>query len=626
MPGDFRPGDNQVFALRRTAIAAAFAALAFLFVAGEARANTLVRLNADHIAFYYDQYLIEADGNVRVVTSDGFEVDGQAFSMDLKLNRFLIAGHVTLKVRGQSVTGAAVSDFLDFHRIYFVPITVEPDRWTFLNGDLNHPVKGRIMPGDVFNFPNLPPHPSMTAKSAVVDERTFVRLMGVSTFGGGGLPLPSYVINFSPNPYFAQNSLTGATADLTWNFAGNAHSLSALHVRYDPQNKGPYLGFEQHLVGDHEYAVFSVSPFTKAGKYWNLMLGDRLGSRFQIQTFSQMYTYQYGLKEPGAATQWTVANATYAMPHSYFTLSSAFTNYNLLSWGAYFTPFGKGGNVGSMAHPSSAQLTWTSFQNRVGKSPIYVQTYASYGFNHDTVGDQYLYQYPGTPSGLQEYQYPSVCKGQYNNPPCFGTVYTTIYNQILGITASAQSIRLGDPDHPYEDYYFNASYNRQIQWNSLPHHITSTTESASLSRNFTRVLNGYLNYQIQNTGDYYLHGGYANSQPSYSSFAAFQGVATWHTASIGLNYVPSPEFNLTAVFRKHNDFPTPYPGLFPPPPTNVFGQYIYGTYLGQPPYDITPDLRMRLMPHLMVDVSNTYYFNYYGQKWQPTTAIQFLPI
>ncbi len=614
----------------RKAIWAASVALALFFSCGAARANTLVRLSADHIDFYYDQFRVEADGNVRIKTSDGFEVDGQAFAMDLKLNRFLVAGHVTLRYRGQEVHGAAVSDFLDFNRIYFVPITSEPDRWTFLNGDLAHPVKGRIMPGDVFDFPEVGPHPSMSAKGAIIDERTYLRLIGVTTHLGAsnvGVPLPSYVVNFAQNPYFAQNTLSGATADLTWNFAGNAHSLSALHIRYDPANKGPYLGFEQHFVGDHEYAVFSVSPFSKAGKYWNLMLGDRLGKRFQFQSFSQMYTYQYGLKEPSAATQWTYATATYAMPHSYFTLAGQLVNYNLLSWAAYSTPYGVGGNVGNMSHPTSGTLSWTSFNQRFDKLPVYLQTYASMGFNHDNVGDQYgvlvdghVVQVSGNPPGLQAYSYPPPCA------TCFGTIYTTIWNQILGATLTAQSIRLGDPAQPYEDFYFNASFNKQIQWNSVPHHVVQTVTNASLSRSFNRHFSSYLDYQVQNTGDYYIHGGYSTGQPPNSSFAAFSGVATFRTLALGANYLPSPEFNFTLLFRKHNDFPQPYPGLFPLPPTNVFGQYTYGTYLGQPPYDITPDLRVRVAPHLLIDVSNTYYFNYYGQKWLPTTALQLLPI
>ena len=114
---------------------------------------TLLYLNAKSINFYYDRFLLEADGNVRLRTSDGFTVTGDAFSMDLKLNRFMVAGHVTLHDASGTVSGAAISDFLDFKRIYFVPVTSEPDRWTFLNGDLAHPAKGRVMPGDVFYFP-----------------------------------------------------------------------------------------------------------------------------------------------------------------------------------------------------------------------------------------------------------------------------------------------------------------------------------------------------------------------------------------------------------------------------------------------------------------------------------------
>ncbi|HEV7179763.1 MAG TPA: hypothetical protein VGN11_07825, partial [Candidatus Baltobacteraceae bacterium] len=95
--------------------------LTFAGTAACARANTILHLTADHIAFYYDRFLVEADGNVRVQTSDGFSASGDAFSMDLKLNRFLVAGHVTLRYGNEQASGAAISDFLDFNRIYFVP-------------------------------------------------------------------------------------------------------------------------------------------------------------------------------------------------------------------------------------------------------------------------------------------------------------------------------------------------------------------------------------------------------------------------------------------------------------------------------------------------------------------------
>ena len=104
--------------------------------------RSILYLNATRLDFYYNRFLIEADGNVRLRTSDGFTVTGDAFSMDLKLNRFMVAGHVTMHDATGTVSGAAIADFLDFRRIYLLPVTTAPDRWTFLNGDLAHPVEG----------------------------------------------------------------------------------------------------------------------------------------------------------------------------------------------------------------------------------------------------------------------------------------------------------------------------------------------------------------------------------------------------------------------------------------------------------------------------------------------------
>ena len=171
-------GRKLVIPMRRLSLSAALLPLVFALVCAAGQAATLVRLHADHIAFYYDRFLVEADGHVQIQTSDGFSVSGDAFSMDLKLNRFLIAGHVTLKTASDTVNGAAVADFLDFNRLYFVPVTSEPDRWTFLNDDLAHPVKGRVMPGDVFYFPDLTGNPSLTASSATISERTYVHFGG----------------------------------------------------------------------------------------------------------------------------------------------------------------------------------------------------------------------------------------------------------------------------------------------------------------------------------------------------------------------------------------------------------------------------------------------------------------
>ena len=412
---------ESVATVARIALSAALTTLVVLVASAAAQAaapaptpspqppTTILYLDAKHLDFYYNRFLIEGDGNVRLRTSDGFTVTGDAFSMDLKLNRFMVAGHVTLHDATGTVKGAAIADFLDFRRIYFVPVTSEPDRWTFLDGDLVHPAKGREMPGDAFYFPSVSEHPSITGSGAVIGTKTYVRFINAHTyFLNAGIPLGTYVVNFASNQYFAQNTLSGASVDLTWNMAGSPNALTALHLRYDPTYK-TYLSVEQHFVGEHEYAILSVNPATRAEKWWNLALYEKLGSRFQIQSFTQYYAQQNWLSEPQAAQQTTFLNATYAFPHSYVTASSQLTNYSLLG------PAGiqNGAKLGgSLDHPSQVQLTATSFQNRIANLPLYEQIYEGYGFNHDTVGgNQYLQGFPGegppipTP-GLQAYGAP----------------------------------------------------------------------------------------------------------------------------------------------------------------------------------------------------------------------------
>ncbi|MGC2633474.1 MAG: hypothetical protein WA215_04575 [Candidatus Cybelea sp.] len=601
---------------------------------------TLLYLNAKSINFYYDRFLLEADGNVRLRTSDGFTVTGDAFSMDLKLNRFMVAGHVTLHDASGTVSGAAISDFLDFKRIYFVPITSEPDRWTFLNGDLAHPAKGRVMPDDVFYFPPVTTHPDMSGTGAIVGTKSYVRFVGaVAYVGGVGIPLGSNVVSFSSNQYLAQNSLSGATADITWQVAGSPNALTALHLRYDPTYK-LYGSVEQHFVGDHEYAILSVNPATRAEKWWNAMLYEKLGSRFQIQSFTQYYAQQNYLQLPRAAQQTTWINATYAFPHSYVTATSQLVNYNVLGPGSLEVPKALGGNL---SHPSFLQVTANSFQNKIANLPLYENIYEGYGFAHDTVGSQqYLNgfaQYPQFPPvqvpGLQSYG--ALCAYQ---PPTKGNLqyfcptYTTIYNTVLGFNLYTPSLKLNHPDSPYQEYYFNASFNKQRQWNSLPHYIDNTNTTLTISRQPSRSLHMYAGYEIQNIGDHYINGGYEQcTAPGTTycpdSFTSFRGVATLRTTSFGFNDTPTPTFNFSLLVRHHEDFPIPVPGLFAFPANNILGQPLYSWWLGQPPYDATADIRFKILPHTLADISRTLYWYgnpYRAQYWQQNFVIQLLPI
>ena len=558
-----------------------------------ASAQTLLRLSADRIAFFYNSYVIEADGHVRLTSSDGSVVTGDAFSMDLKLNRYLISSNVRLQANAGNLSGAAISNFLDFNRIYFIPIVSTPDRWTYVDGDLTHPLKGREMPGDAFAFPQLgDARPDLVARSATIAPKSFVRFAQPTAYlFGAAAPLPSFYVNFGSNIDLAQNSLSGANFDATWNVTGNNNSITAVHFREDLVN-GLYAAVEQHLAGTHEYAVFSINPLTKQNRFFNLAAGDRLGKRFAITTFSQLYTSQSGFSQPTAASAVNFITATQALPQSFLTAQTTFVNYDLV-----------GPIPGVLqTHPTASQLTASTFSHQIGHLPLFEQIRYGIGFNHDS-------------NGLQQYG---------------GVNYTTIWNHLFGFSVYTPSFKFGNRENAYRTFYFNGSFDKQRQWFSVPHHIESTNTSLSVSRTFSREVSSYASYSIANTGDYYLSGGYQpyvpviNGTPVYS-FGAFRGVATLRTATLSTTYSATPDLLATLTFRQHRDFPAPSPGLFAPPPTNVLGQYTYSTYLGQPPYDLTGEVRARVAKHFIVDVQRTYYFHFGAQTWSPQFIVQVSP-
>jgi hypothetical protein len=555
--------------------------------------RTVVSLRADHIDFYYDRYLIEASGHVQVQTSNGMTINGDAFSMDLRLNRFLVASHVHLRSAGGNLDGAAIADFLAFDRIYFVPVISKPDRWTYENGDFAQPLKGRQMPGDVFYFPDVSSSSvSLSARSAMVQATQFVRFSAAHAyFLHQGVPLPSYYVYFGTSQDLAQNSLSGANFDATWNATGNANSISALHLRYDQFNHA-YLAVEQHLAGNgpNEYAVFSINPLTKDDKYWNLAAGEHIGSKFEITTFTQLYTNQQWFAEPTASAQTTYVTMVQAFNRSYLTAFLNQTNYNMIG----------PSDVASPNHPNMGTLTWTSYNNQIFKTPLYLQYRESMGFNHDAYG-------------LQDYG---------------GYLYTTIWNQLLGYTLSLPNVKIGDRNKAYTMYYLNASLDSERIWNSVPHHVNAQNSTISLSRQFSRFVNSYLSYNVQNTSDLYLVGGYESSAPilpdgtPYTPFESFRGAATLRTTTLGTTYSASPNLVTTVTFAHHNDFPAAYPGLFLPPPTNAIGLYTYSNYLGQPPWQLGAEVRVRILPHLSLDVQRTYFFHFGDQIWSPSFVVQ----
>lgn len=577
--------------------------------------NQTIHISADRIAFYYDRYLIEADGNVRVTTGDGLTITGQTFSMDLHLNRFLIAGKVHLTSPTGTQDGAAAAYYFDFRRVYFVPITTEPDRWTFANGDYAHPIKGLQMPGDPFEFPDLSNAPIyLTAKSAVVGVGSYARFGGTVLHIAGApiAPLGAYYVSFSSNPYLAANSLAGANYDATWNVAGNANSISAIHFRYDTVNK-TYLAFEQHFASSNAYAVVSVNPATNPSKFWDLNAGWQPSQRFQFHDTSQLHTFSSGLSQPLEAQHYSNALVSQVIgtPGSRkdgtLSLSYQVVNYCLLA--AYKSPDDPNQVCGAPGHRAilDNMQTWTlglqSADYRLGAYvPLSVRANAGGGLIHDT-------------QPLQVFG---------------GARYNSIWNHFVGGTLTLEDIYLGNRDYRFKRYALSGSLQGQRTWYSVPHHVDSISAIASLGHEFSPVLDSFLSYGVVQTNDIYNAGQQA-AYPSYTptiggevvpSYAAFAGKATQRTLSLQVNYIPTPDFVAWLRVQHHRDFPIPVPGLFPQPPTNVLGQYEYANYLGTPPYDITGNVFFRISKHFSLDIERTYYFNFGTQKWSPSFLIQ----
>lgn len=602
--------------MRGLLAAASIGALFWASPPASAQTNpqTLIRLSAARVQFFYDRFLVEADGNVRVRTSDGMVVSGDTFSMDLKLNRFLVAGHVHVADSAGSQDGAALADFMDFDRIYLVPLTREsqsatgiPDRWTFVSGDFAHPLKGREMPGDTFYFPDLgDAKPYLTGKSAVIGSRSFVRFSGGTFDAGEGagvyIPVPSYYINFSADQHLGDNSLSGANYDATWEFTGNANSISALHFRYDTINK-TYMSFEQHLSGPKAYAVFSVNPMTRPSKFWNLVLSDRPSPNTQIRTLTQLHTFQFGLSSPLESQQVTTLQLTQALRRSYLQATYQFENFSLLPLGCYQ------GHCTVPNHPMSVSISGKTFDQPFTPyfhgTRLYETIEYSMAYLHDSLGLQTL----------------------------GGVNYTNIWQHSLGLSVYMPDLKFGsDTSIPTKYFDVNAVLGKSRLWNSTGHYIDTTQSEISVSKLLDRHFLSYVDYTVKNLGDYYgamQSAVYPSFTPvidgvAYPGYAAFHGVATLRTLSLGLNYSNGGNFALNLLARKHTDFPSPIPAFIQFAQVDVLGNLVLQDVLGEPPYDLTADVRLRINGHMSIDLQRSYFFNYSNLRWTPHFVIQVL--
>ena len=561
-----------------------------------------------------------ADGNVDARLGDGTHITGNTFAMDLRLNRFVIAGNVTVTAAGVTQHGAAFSEFFDFDRAYFIPITSEPDRWTFASGDYAHPLLGREMPGDTFFLPDLSgDRIFLTAQHATIDPKQSVRFTPASVNFGLGqfVAFPSYFLNFSPNPNFAQNSLPGAFVDGPLDFAGGEHDLLTLHLRYDALNK-IFPALEGHIVSDRSYLVGSVSPITRPLKQYNLLAFDRLSPGLQIQSAFQETAFQHSFTQPLSATGYVAFQVTGSLRQSYLQLSTQSYYDSLLAMPApqvleiapgqfqslYF--YGDPTHNFVPDHPVNVQLSWIGYKQKLGQYlRTQVRSQLTFAYNSET--------------------------------PLFtlnNTNYSGIYGKALGVDISTEPLTLIKDEVRKPKVYLSAVFDKQRSYYSLPHYVDQQEETISLTDVIRRrKLTGLLSYSNENTGDFYGAQQSAAYPPGSVSpyidpytgqiipgYNAFRGFATTRSLREQLVYTPSQILTINASLRENHDFPVPIAGI-----ASINGPTTSFQNFGVSPYEADLDVRYRFTNALVLDVSRAYYFSFGGfQRFSPQFYVQIL--
>jgi len=554
---------------------------------------TSLDVTAKAVDFYYNRFIVTADGNVRVRLSDGTVVTGQTFTMDLKLNRYLVAGDVHLDGPTIHEAGAAFAGYPDLDRSYFLPATGTPSRVTFFGANWTDRHADREQPGDAFYFPDLTgERPYIYASGARIAPRTNVLFNSPHVYTAGiYTPLPRYVVTFSANSHFYENGFAGARADVAVPFNGSEHSLTALHVRNDGFN-GTYLALDQHFVWNTDWIVASIDPLTQEQRQYNLIAFKQFSPKLQSRLFLQESAGQPGIiNRPINAAAFGEIQLNAGLRRS--GLSYVEDNYYQYLLGFTAPPNDTVANPQFdprwREHPMNAMLAWTGFENNLisRRVPLLFKLRSGIGFAHDVYGEGgYPNEQPGPPSNWYHY---------------------------AGATLYTSALKL-----PH-NFSLTAQYDRQRTWFSLPHHVDAGDGRIALSREFFKQhVSSYVAYEVKTTDDYWgaqqLAAYPANPDTvttpfgSFSGQSAFRGFATSHGLSGSVVFAPTQYFGLSLLLSRFYDTPAPVPGAY-----------------GQPPLQLTADVRMRLSRQVLMDLTRSYYFNFADNRWTPQFGVQFSP-
>jgi hypothetical protein len=551
-----------------------------------------IKIAADRVMYFSNDATIQARGHVRATLPDGATLTADAFSIDLSLQRIVAAGHLTLHTDAGDFTGAAIADFLPFRRLYFVPLVPGADRWTFLNDDYAHPEKGREMPGDAFFLADFgAARPFIVAKRALIDPSTFVRF-SPAAFGlfNGTIrtpPLPPFVENFSDDPNFGVNALSGATYDVPYGFAGSATSLDAVHLRYDQSIK-TYYSFEHHLVAPSgAYAVFSVNPASQPFKQWNLLGYAPLGSKAALELTTQLFTFQSGLSQPLSANGFADLKVLRALRRSSVTFELTPQYGNLLAP----TPLGYYGDrshIYAQNHPMTFGAEWSGFDEPLLRSGLSFRVQSGFGYDHDDFGIGKLHPQTVTTkfagASLQTPVYPGPFKS--------------------GLTAV---------------------YQVQRTWLSFPNVVDRDTLALTDSRRLGQSLILLASGVFDSISTHDLRATFSAPNATTGLIPSPQsnnGIANVGGVGIYPQFLGATNraYGLTAQYQANSAFQ-----LSMSLQKNAYSPFQTPTRFGPPRYQFSGDVRFKISKTTSLDIARAYFFNWGGLGWTPRFSLQVTP-
>ncbi|HZV78125.1 MAG TPA: hypothetical protein VFF60_00800 [Candidatus Binatus sp.] len=538
-----------------------------------------IRVSANRVAYYGDQALIVARGDVRVIEPDGSIIQGDVFVMNMALRRLLVAGHVRLQTHAGEFVGAAFADFLVFRRQYFVPLEPEADRWTFFDYDFAQPKKGREMPGDAFFIPDVSASkPYIVGKAVTINASTYLRMTPATFVLLDGalwtMPLPPYTYNFSSNQHFGVNALPGASFDVPYNVAGSPVSLDAIHFRYDQTLPvSTYWALEHHTVIGQGYIVASLSPASEPPKQWNLMGYDRMSPVSAVRLNTQLFTYQYGLSQPLSASGYVDLQYNQGIRQSALLVDLTQSYSSLLAQPALGF-YGNPSHPWIPNHPFDGGVQWQGYDQRIAHTGLTYRLVTGYGSSQDGYG-----------IGASGQQQVSTYYGAASlfTPTIPGPLKTGI----------------------------NAAYTITQTYLSFPNIVQQQTTTATISRRLTRtivLIGSDVVTSATSRNDFSIVSpnqalGVVPLPNSINGLPIVLGPflrATDRAYGLSSVWTPSPEFQFSLAATQSNYSPQQIPG-----------------FAGPPRYQLSGDVRMRLTRVLFLDAQRAYLFNWGGQTWSP---------